>query len=221
MTPGRPTQRLSDKAYDLILEFEVGGGRQYYEKALKHPTWPGGDSGVTIGIGYDLGYNDRDTITQDWLAAGVDGKTVDRLANSAHAIGQLARGQATKLKDITITWDQAWWVFNEVTLPKFIRQTLKAFPGAELKLPADAFGALVSLIFNRGPSMAGIRREQMRTIRGLVENLDKGQRLQDMISDEIRAMIPLWRGMTIYNGMKRRRNAEADLVEQAKWTSST
>lgn len=213
------TQRLSDKAYELLLEFEVGGGRAYYDKFLKHPTWPGADSGVTIGIGYDCGYNEQSAIVNDWLSAGLNAEAAKRLARTAHAIGQYARGECTKVKDIVIPWNVAWNVFNDVTLPKFIRQTLKAFPGAELKMPADAFGALVSLVFNRGPSMAGVRREQMRTIRGLIENFDKGQRLQDMVADEIRAMIPLWRNTSIYAGMKRRRNAEADLVENARWTA--
>jgi GH24 family phage-related lysozyme (muramidase) len=212
------TQRLSDKAYELIIEFEVGGGRKYYDANLKTPTWPGQDSGVTVGIGYDCGYNEASAIVNDWTSAGLNQGDAKRLASTAHAIGQMARGEVKKVKDIVVPWHAAWNVFNDVTLPKFIRQTLKTFPGAELKLPADAFGALVSLVFNRGSSLTGPRREQMRTIRGLIEKLPKGQRLQDQIADQIRAMIPLWKGTAIYAGMKRRRNSEADLVETAKWT---
>ena len=47
---------LNKKSLDLILEFEVGGGENYYNKFLKNPSWPGEQSGVTIGVGYDLGY---------------------------------------------------------------------------------------------------------------------------------------------------------------------
>ena len=57
---------LSDKAYNLILKYEVGGGSAYYNKALKNPCYPGGASGVTIGIGYDLGYNTKAQFTNDW-----------------------------------------------------------------------------------------------------------------------------------------------------------
>jgi peptidoglycan hydrolase-like protein with peptidoglycan-binding domain len=35
---------LSYKAIQLILEFEIGGGQQYYEKFLQSPTWPEGQS---------------------------------------------------------------------------------------------------------------------------------------------------------------------------------
>ena len=42
---------IGDAAYKLILKYEVGGGASYYNKALKNPCYPGGESGVTIGIG--------------------------------------------------------------------------------------------------------------------------------------------------------------------------
>ena len=46
----------SPKALDLILEYEVGGGKAYYDKYLSRPTWPGGASGMTLAIGVDCGY---------------------------------------------------------------------------------------------------------------------------------------------------------------------
>ena len=33
-----PKVSVSDKAYKLILKYEVGGGENYYNKALKNPT---------------------------------------------------------------------------------------------------------------------------------------------------------------------------------------
>ena len=48
---------ISDKARDLIFKFED----------LDQPgEWPGGESGVTIGIGYDLGQASRSKISADW-----------------------------------------------------------------------------------------------------------------------------------------------------------
>ena len=54
--------QISDKAFKLIIKYEVGGGEAYYNKYLKKPSWPGAFSGVTIGVGYDLGYNRTDEL---------------------------------------------------------------------------------------------------------------------------------------------------------------
>jgi hypothetical protein len=86
-----------------------------------------------------------------------------------------------------IYWELAWEVFNVVTVPKFYNVTKNAFPGFE-ELPADVQGGLVSLVFNRGTSMEGDRRE-MRVIRDLVPQKDvKG------IADKIRQMKVIWVG---------------------------
>ena len=47
----------SPQTLDLLLEYEVGGGKDYYEKKLSRFTWPGGASGPTIGIGIDTAYS--------------------------------------------------------------------------------------------------------------------------------------------------------------------
>ena len=68
---------LNKKSLDLILEFEVGGGENYYNKFLRNPTWPGEQSGVTIGIGYDCGYVNKSEFTNDWK--DLSEKDFDRL----------------------------------------------------------------------------------------------------------------------------------------------
>jgi hypothetical protein len=47
---------VSRKGLQQIVQHEISSA-SYYRKFLSHPTWPGGSSGITIGIGYDLGYN--------------------------------------------------------------------------------------------------------------------------------------------------------------------
>jgi hypothetical protein len=59
---------VSKKAIDLIIQHEVGG-RAYYEKKLQAPIWAGGESGCTIGMGYDLGYNTDKQFMLDWSGA--------------------------------------------------------------------------------------------------------------------------------------------------------
>lgn len=192
-------------ARKLLLEFEVGGGERYYNAALKHPTWPGVASGVTIGIGWDAGYNSAATLRADWSA--LPEADVGRLSAVAGIKGAAAKAAAARVRDITVPWSVALDVFESVTLPKFARQTLQAFPGAD-KLHPDAFGALLSLVFNRGPSLSGDKRREMRQIASLVPGRD-----YDAIAAQIRAMKRLWPGV---RGLLRRREAEAVLVESCE-----
>lgn len=213
-------QRVSDETYRLILEFEVGGSRSFYEKYLSRPTWPGLESGVTIGIGFDCAYHTRAEIVGDWGEAGLDELDTSRLADCTGIKRQPAKARALDLHDIVVPWEKAWWQFNERTIPRQIRNTLAVYPTSWQRLNADGFGALVSVVFNRGNSMgrqgdaSWERRAQMRAIRDLIANTAFPQAtLQKLIAQQIRAMIPLWEGTEDYNGMRRRRMAEAAVME--------
>src|SRR4029079_8709106 len=56
---------ISDRALDLILEFDGTDERTHNKKSRK-PTWPGESSGVTIGIGYDVGLATKKQLWSDW-----------------------------------------------------------------------------------------------------------------------------------------------------------
>lgn len=56
---------ISDRAFNMIVAFEVTS-QAVYQAQYRHPTWPGGASGVTIGIGYDVGYVSESVLKQDW-----------------------------------------------------------------------------------------------------------------------------------------------------------
>ena len=123
--------------------------------------------------------------------------------------GEVAKQRLASVRDIIISWELAWEVFNLVTVPKFYNLTKKAFPGFE-ELPADVQGGLVSLVFNRATSMEGNRRGEMRAIRDLVAKKDvKG------IADKIQQMKRIWVDTSIEQGIARRRDAEADLIEES------
>jgi GH24 family phage-related lysozyme (muramidase) len=196
----------SPKALNLILEYEVGGGKAYYDKYLSRPTWPGGASGMTLAIGVDCGYytpNELEKIfnflpkEQLEIVKGASGKT-----------GQAGKlyTQQHKKDGIVVTWDQAVEIFDTLIWPKFARLTESAFPGVD-QLCDNAYGALVSLVFNRGTSMKGDSRLEMRNIRGLVLKKDyKG------IAKELRTMKRIWAGKGL-DGLITRREAEAKLVE--------
>lgn len=200
-----PTTPLSDKAFKLIIKYEVGGGESYYNKALKRPCYPGGASGVTIGVGYDLGYNSLSQFTSDWKGV-INDSQFDRLKLHLGKKGSSVKSVISSLRDIEIPWQAALTVFNKSTLPRFIAETLKAFPGAD-KLHLDAFGALVSIVFNRGASVSGDSRREMLNIRNLISSKN-----YKAIAQEIRNMKRLWYGKGL-DGLLKRRDEEASLVE--------
>ena len=192
---------LSDKARDLIFKFED----------LDQPgEWPGGESGITIGIGYDLGFATAKQFRDDWsdcLSAG----DCDTLAGVLGLTGQKAKALAPSLKKILIQRADAEKVFMQRSVPAAQKQTETAFPGVD-KLPPDAQGALVSLIYNRGPRMTDRDpqlqdRREMRAIRDAVVKGDLKE-----IAAQLRSMKRLWEGKGM-GGLLKRRDAEADLVE--------
>jgi hypothetical protein len=204
---------LSKKSLDLILEFEVGGGENYYNKFLKNPTWPGEQSGVTIGVGYDLGYVNKTEFTNDWKE--LPQKDFDRLYKVVGIKGIAAKDLIRGLRDIIIPWDLALKVFNSKTVTKFYNLTRETFPNFD-NLPEDAKGGLVSLVFNRGAALEGDRRREMKLIRDgmkLVSVYD--QKALSFIANQIRNMKRIWIGGSIEKGMSRRRDAEAKLIEES------
>lgn len=187
---------ITDKALDLILEAE----------GLDQPgKWPGEASGITLGIGYDLGFATAEQFEEDW-SEYLTSEQIGRLKTAIGVSGQDARALAPKFSDIKVKWDDAVQVFKNRTLPLYSQRTEKAFPGVD-QLPANAQGALVSLIFNRGAAMTGDRRKEMRAVRDAVAAGD----LQE-IANQIRAMKRLWVGKGV-DGLLKRRDAEARLVE--------
>ena len=200
--------QLSNKAYKLILDYEVGGGSAYYNKSLKRPCYPGGESGVTIGIGYDLGYNTALQFAEDWQGS-LDIKSFNRLLQHIGKKSANAKAAIPSVKDIEISWDAAEIVFKKNTLPRFINETKKAFPGVE-KLHPDAFGALVSLVFNRGGSTTGSSRLEMLNIKKAI--ISDRNDIYNYIAAQIIDMKRLWVNKGL-DGLLVRRNEESALVK--------
>jgi len=53
--PSGASMIVSKRALDIVINSEISSKAAYQTK-YKFPIWPGLESGVTIGIGYDLGY---------------------------------------------------------------------------------------------------------------------------------------------------------------------
>lgn len=206
--------RLSHDAYRLILQYEVGGGRAYYTKHLANPTWPKGESGVTIGIGYDLGYNTAAEITRDWSGTTLTPAQIQALTSVAGLKGQRARAELRRVRVAVpqISWEDAWEVFDNTTVPRFIRLTLATYPQAADKLSANGFGALVSLVFNRGAALTGTNRQEMAAIAHDLHTMPAGPALNNSLASRIRSMKRIWAKTPHRVGLSRRRESEARLI---------
>lgn len=191
---------ISGRAVAAIIGWEVTD-KETYLASNARPTWPGDASGVTIGIGYDLGY--EDTFRADWQAH-LPAADVDRLAEVTGRFGHAAVNVLGRLRDVVIPWDAAIAVFRDATLPRETAKTLAIYPQAG-QLSPDSLGALVSLVYNRGPSLAGERRREMAAIR---DALAEGRFVD--VPQLLRAMKRLWPNT---RGLRDRRDGEALLFE--------
>src|SRR4051812_6130419 len=99
--------QVPDEALALILEAE----------GLDQPSqWPGGDSGITIGVGYDLGFVTEEQLDEDW-SPFLGSDEIGRLKDVIGLSGEKARQRAGDFRDIKIKRADAEQVFKERTLP--------------------------------------------------------------------------------------------------------
>lgn len=209
LTPTLPPPEPSNAACRraaaaLIVRWEVSSPA-YYRSRLERPIWPGGASGVTWGIGYDGGHQTRGTIVDDWRAHAA----VDRLGTTAGITGQSARAALPRYRDIPTEYEYAYEVFETRALIEYERRAARAFDVNLAELKPGACAALVSLVYNRGGSMTGDSRREMKNIRDSC----LPSRDYNCIAAELRAMERIWRGTVNYNGLRARREAEAQLAE--------
>lgn len=198
----------SARSIEALIGYETGG-RTYYEARLCRPSWPGGQSGVTVGVGYDLGYHTPAEVMADWAVLGaVPAADLAIVAGLKGTRAQRAVRTGLVLRDVFVSWEAALQVFRTVTLPVWLERTAKAFPGVE-RLHPDVQGVLVSLCYNRGTGMSGDSRREMRAVRNAVARGDTAE-----IARQIRRMQRLWVGKGL-DGLLRRREAEARMVETA------
>lgn len=196
--------KLSKEAIDMIVFFEIGG-EEYYNKKLKSPTWPGYLSGITIGIGYDLGYKKLNDFKSDWSPFFND-RDLKILSRAVSVKGNASKRFVPGFRSFSVSYEDAYSVFENVTLKKWINLLHLKFPNSD-KLDKDVQGALISLIFNRGTSVVGHRRRHMLAIKKaiLVGNVKE-------IANQIEKSIIIWKGTSVEKGLTKRRKAEAKMV---------
>ncbi len=197
--------RISTESRDMILYYETGG-QAYYTARLQRPTVPPGASGVTIGIGYDLGYNTAAQIKADWSGVIPD-VHVTRLMTVAGRKGETARAVLSRVRDIIIPWDAAVRVYELKTVPRFAALTESTYRGLLTTSP-HIQGVMLSTTFNRGSAMSPYsRRKELVWTR---DDIAAGRLAK--LPDYQLQMRRLWPGI---GGLQKRYAAHAGLMQRA------
>lgn len=198
--------RSSQAAFDLIVREEVSSEAVYTRK-YQRPEWPGASSGVTVGIGYDLGQTPSATIEADWKGRVPDAMLKTMMLCYGKT-GPAGREETARVRNlILIPWETAIAVHKERVIPRWEAKLAASLPNID-KLSPDCQGVLLSLIFNRGTSFntQGDRYREMRAIKAHMKAGDFAK-----IPAELRSMKRLWPGLP---GLQGRRDREAALFER-------
>jgi hypothetical protein len=196
-----PSGDIATKAVTFIAKEEVGS-REYYESHAARPSFPGGQSGVTIGVGYDLRFQTQEGFKTDWGGV-LNRQQLDGLL--PYVARQGSAETVRELAAITVPWHAAWTVFIQRLLPSYVTRTRAAFTGFD-QLNRLLRGVLVSLVYNRGTSMDGDDRREMREVRDAVRT-----RNLQTIPQAISSMKRLWPQS---EGLRLRRDREAELFRE-------
>lgn len=200
---------ISQAAIDLIVSEEVTS-KAVYESKYRRPEWPGGASGLTIGIGYDVGagVSTKAQLWADWKGLIPDNMIL-RLEPAIGVTGQRAASLTAEIRNsVDVPWNAAMAVFEKVDVPRWYARCAKVLPNFD-DLSLDCKGALLSLAYNRGASFDndGDRYREMRAIKAHM-----AARAYSKIPAELRSMKRLWVGKGL-DGLLARREREAALFE--------
>ena len=198
---------ISRKAIELIIQHEIGG-RAVYDKKYQKPIWAGGQSGCTIGIGWDMGYNTEKQFLADW-SGNLNLNFINALRPLCGLKGEQVRGMIKgEVLNVRIPYNTAYEVFVKSSLPRYYAMTKKIYPNMDL-LNEDTQGALVSMVYNRGNKLEGDSRAEMRAIVDLIAKQD-----YEGIAEQIEKSKRLWEHKNL-DGLVIRREAEADLIRES------
>lgn len=205
--------KISNRAVKLIVSAEVTSP-DVYTKRYQGAIWPKGQSGVTVGVGYDIGHTIPEQFWNDWKPY-LPHELLDRLMIGCETTGEEAALLLEALQDIKIPWSVAQKQFEQRQLPREIGLAERSLPNFA-ELPEDCRGAIVSLTYNRGTAgfQAGPldepqgRRREMKAIFDYMDARDFAA-----IPAEFLKMRRLWEGKPSMTGVVLRREAEAALFQ--------
>jgi hypothetical protein len=200
-----PFPPLTAAGVTFIAIEEVSGPTEY-RRRFKYPVWPSADSGITIGIGYDLRFADSDQFHADW-GDRLPATAMTALAEVLGKPGSVAR--LDQVQEVEVPLLDAVSVFMRRTLPIYLERTRSIYNEIDA-LSAARRTALVSLVYNRGTRLTDTdpMREERREMRAIQALLAAGQ--LDAVAEQIDAMARLWDPERL-PGLVRRRHNEATL----------
>ena len=182
--------KISQRAFDMTVAEEVSS-QAYYTKHYERPEWPGLSSGVTIGIGYDLGQASRAKITADWSGL-VSSDMMLVMLSCSGITGKAGKGKCAEVRSrISIPWAVALDVFSKRDVPQWTAAVLKAVPGAD-KLTPSCLGVLFDTAYNRGVGGFNSTADRFRELVAIRDDV-KANRLSS-VPAELTAMKRLWPG---------------------------
>jgi len=199
-----PLPALSAAGVTFIARHEVSSPAGY-RRSFSHPIWPAGESGVTIGIGYDLRFSDEAQLRADW-GDHLSEAQLQRLKTVLRIQG--TKALADGLNDVDVPLRAAMVVFVARSLPDTIAKARRIYPEIDTLTPAQQT-ALASLVYNRGAALtdsgdpARQNRREMREIKALL-----AENKLESVADQIDSMRRLWDPQS---GLVRRRHEEATL----------
>jgi len=196
-----------------FIAAEETGGLAYYNAVTRWPHFPGYESGITIGVGYDLRFNSLAGFRQLW-GNHLPNNALKELANDIGKPGSKERANELKQMGIEVPFKSAWPVFVSEILPPYYAETESIYPSLT-RLSPLCRAVLVSVVFNRGSSLKGSSRREMRAIRDILAEADsydigsaKRQMILGGVEDQLVSMKRLW---SKTSGLCKRRQAEANL----------
>ena len=199
-----------DAINKAIMAFEVSwspkSGFAVYNKKYRKPVVPDPvktNSGVTIGIGYDCGQYSAIKIRTDWQSV-LPLNMVNALTDTAGLKRQAAANKLSALNFVDVPIGVALQVFYNTTIFEFAKKAAKIYPGL-FKLNPVEQSVIVGLVYNRGDSLDGDRRKEMKQLVKAISDDDDAE-----IGDLIEQMQRLWPDT---EGLRRRRRVEAALIK--------
>lgn len=198
----KPYDVIGREGVDAIIGYEIGT-EGYYNKNLISVIRPKTDaSGCTFGVGYDVGHVTEPELVRDWAGyvSEEDLEAMKKCVGKRGADADAVKGLASSVR---IPYSVAVRQFVERTLPKWIDRSRALWPNFN-SISQSQRAALTSIAFNRGTSLDGRRRDEMRAIVAALatNNLTPIPRL-------IRSM-SRWHTL---EGLRRRRHHEAAMFE--------
>lgn len=189
----------------LVVRWEVGGPAQYVRK-YQGVICPGGASGPTVGIGFDLGTQTPAEIRAAWASSPY----VDALASGSGVVGPDAcNAWRAQHQGIRIPYDDAIRTFTAHDWPRYSAMAARAYRNGWAGLTYPHQAALTSNGYNRGFSFLGSRRTEMREVRDTCVPSNNAP----CTAGQLRASCRVWDSQPdIRKGLCARRHAEADFA---------